>query len=246
MTTYAVLNGESRHHCAPQPTRTTCTLPDGEVLESYATHLSPTGAFILAMKPPPLRSRLTVQIHPPGLRPLPPLEARVVNVRIDPALADRTGFEVVFPRPDDHARHGLETAVARLDSWKLHDRRRHLRRSAERREYPRVFVDMKAHVLFPNGDTVILGVRDISMSGAFLALGKSRPSLGVVPGAELVLTILPTDVPECINVRARVARLGGAGEPAGFGVLFVEPDDTTERRIEGLILHAVIEDHRRN
>jgi c-di-GMP-binding flagellar brake protein YcgR len=234
-----VSKNRAKHPAFPLVARAVCQFGDGNTLRLYVSDLTAGGAFILAMKPPRIGEKLTVTLYPLGSPPLPTVEARVIGVRIDPADASRTGFEVVFSSMDETTCRRLALALDSLDRWKPPPARPQARQGAERRVYPRVQVDLKAHVELADAGTVTLDVQNISMSGAMLLLGNKPLPPKMAPVCEIELHLISSGPPEHICVKAQVVRLSLGSEPSGAGVKFLDVDELTARRIEGLILDAL-------
>jgi hypothetical protein len=219
--------------------RAVCRFSGGQSLRLYLSDLTQYGAFILAMKLPTIGDRLTVTVYPAGSPPLPPIDAKVIGVRIDPADASRTGFEVVFSSLDEILCSRLAEAVDSIERWKPAQQKTKARTVSERRTYPRVKIDMQAYVKLPDGSSIGLKVLNISMSGAMLLFGdKPRPT-SMSEGETIEVDFLSSEPPEHIEVKAKVARLSHLNELRGAGIHFIDLDESVARRIEGLILDAL-------
>jgi hypothetical protein len=223
----------------PIVARAICQFGRSNSVRLYVSELTESGAFILAMRPLRIGEPLTVTLYPLVSAPLPPLEARVIGVRIDPSDASRTGFEVVFSSLDDSLCARLAEAVDAIEQCRPARHSAPARRGAERRVYPRVAVDLKAHVELPDGETVTLSVHNISMSGAMLLFGNKQAPAAIAEGSRFNIHFLSSGPPEHICINAEVVRSSRANEPSGVGVRFIETDEMTLRRLEGLILDAL-------
>jgi hypothetical protein len=77
------------------------------------------------------------------------------------------------------------------------------------------------------------------MSGAMLLLGNKPLPIDLALGNQITMHILSSGPPEAIYVKAEVVRLSGPNELAIAGVKFIDVDERTGYRIEGLILDAL-------
>jgi len=227
------------HPGVPLAAKVVCNYLGGEEVKLLSTELTLEGAFILAMKPPPLGEIISVTIYPAGMEPLPTLVARVISTCIDPANAARSGFEIVFLHLDDIILRRLSQAVDLFGKRVVAPRQRPIRPGEERRQYPRVPADLKANVEFRSGMTDALSVGNISMSGAKLVYRDRVVPAVLTPGNEIVATFICGSIPESLVVKAKVVRKAGPDETPGVGICFIDLDDLSERRIEGLILEAI-------
>jgi hypothetical protein len=216
-----------------------CSFANGETRRLYLTSLSSKGAFILSLRPPSIRSTLSVTIYPQKLPPLPPLEARVIGLRIDPANAERSGFEVGFSYVNEEILDKLRTTITLLEKMNIKPLRPPRQAAHERRQEPRVPMDLSAVIHLPQHELQVQVV-NLSMSGAMLGFrDQLRPPL-LIPGAEISMSIVISSAPESIKLQAQIVRLTAEGEPVGVGVCFLEVSDLSARRIEGLILDEVV------
>lgn len=215
-----------------------CTFPGDEPRRLFATSLTPRGAFILCMKPPALGFTLKVEIFMPKRSPLPAAEARVIGVRLDPAMAELSGFEVVFTKMADRSVDELSDALAGLEPIPLVRPLGQARNGFELRRHPRVETSVAGVI---NLDAPLhVQVANLSISGALLALSDAPPPDSLKLGAEISLNLLLPDIPENIAVRAVIVRFAAPLEPRGIGVRFVDLDPVAELRLEGLIIGALI------
>jgi len=231
-----VHENRGRPHGIRLVARAHCSFPDESVRCLYATGLSLGGTFILCMRPPPIGTRLKIQLFPTGSYALPPIAARVIGLRIDPSDAERSGFEAVFTELDDSTLDRLSRLVERLNRMVTDRPRLPPRRHVEQRVMPRVATSLGAVVhLFDS--PVPVTVLNLSLSGALLGLDWGVRPAGLMPGVEVRLSIPLLE--QEITVTALVVRLTGCDEPAGFAVQFFEVSEETELRLEQLMLDAL-------
>lgn len=226
----------------PWPLWAQCHLPSGESVSRIVTQLSADGAMIWAMKPPPKGSALGVLIQPVGQAALERVEATVTEVHRDPADVARCGFTVAFAGVDDAMRGRLGEAGATASLSAAAFGRPSLPPGVERRQSPRVDTRMDAEIELASVKAAVR-VINLSMSGALLDLAGSPLGAELRPGAELAITVLALAVPEAIDANARVARVVGGPEPTAVAIRFAGLDGLTERRIEGLMLYALVGSH---
>jgi hypothetical protein len=226
----------------PLLARAVCDFGKGNSQRLYMSELTPNGGFVLAMKPPSIGQVFTVTLYPLASPPLPAVDARVIGVRIDPADASRTGFEIVFSSLNQDFPRILAATLESLEKFRRPAVKQAVRREAERRVYPRVKVDLRAYIELSEGEALTLNVENISMSGAMLLLGDKPLPTSMGLGRQITIHLLSSGPPEHICVKAEVVRLNGPNEPAIAGVQFLDVDETTGYRIEGLILDALTGD----
>jgi hypothetical protein len=225
--------------------RAICESQNGDKSHLYVSDLSLEGAFVLSMKPPPIGEKLAVTLYPIGAPPLPTVDAPVIGVRIDPSDASRTGFEVVFSAVEENLSRQLMSILnahdrPNLASLRPPSIRPQIKERAQFRVYPRVKVDFRAYVQLPSSKTVMMDVEDISMTGAMLRTINSHLPIGIEVGSQTSIDFLSSRPTEHISVYAQVVRLRQeADESVGASVKFLDMDDITGRRIEGLILDAL-------
>ncbi len=220
--------------------RADCVLPSGDSLCLLVSELSLGGAFIVSMKPPPLGTRIALMLLPEGHPPVGPIDARVIGLRLDPANAKRSGFELMFPDVDDATFEDLAVLVAKFEAPEAQPRLTQ-RGQAEKRQFPRVTVDLSAHVRCPLG-AFVARVKNLSMTGAMLVVDTGDPASPALLSSamEIELTIVSSSPPESIDVRAEVVRLGAGTGAAGVGVRFLDLDEVEARRLEGLMLQGIL------
>jgi hypothetical protein len=229
----------------PVVARAICESKSGDRSHLYVSDLTLEGAFVLSMKPPPIGEKLAVTLYPMGAPPLPTVDAPVIGVRIDPSDASRTGFEVVFSSVEENLLRQLVSLLnahdqPKLPSIKPPSVRPQLKHRAEFRVYPRVQVDFRAYIQLPNSDTVMMSVEDLSMTGAMLHSINRHLPIGIEVGSETSIDLISSRPTEHIGVNAQVVRLSNEeDESVAVSVKFIDLDDITARRIEGLILDAL-------
>jgi hypothetical protein len=228
----------------PFVARAICESQDGNKSHLYVSDLTLEGAFVLSMKPPPIGEKLAVTLYPIDAPPLPTVDAPVIGVRIDPSDASRTGFEVAFSSVEGSLSRQLTSVLnsldrPRLSSIKPPSIRPQIRQRAEFRIYPRVQVDFRAYVQLPDSHDLILEVEDISMSGAMLCSGNIPLPVGMEVGSEISIDFLSSEPTERIGVKAKVVRVRKEEQSFGASVKFLDIDEITARRIEGVILDAL-------
>ncbi|MFH1130611.1 MAG: PilZ domain-containing protein, partial [Pseudomonadota bacterium] len=166
--------------------RADCTFPSGEVRRLFVTEMSPKGATVLAMRPPRLGICVSIKLSPPGMNPLPSIKARVVDVRLDPAYAERSGFEVVFTDLEEKQIDALSIFLSSIGGDLTPLRSAPRERVNERREHPRIRVNLKG-IIEMTGEEREVDFINLSMSGALLSiLGNPTPET-IKVDAKLVL-----------------------------------------------------------
>jgi|GEM_PF-1882077 hypothetical protein len=233
-----VVEGRERHPGVRLVAKAVCSFPGEEPRRLFATSLTERGAFILCMRPPALGFTLTVDLFLPKRNPLSSAEARVIGVRIDPAIAELSGFEVVFTKMADSALEELSDALAGLEPIALVRPLGQGRNGHELRRHPRVETSVAGVINLE--EPLHVDVANLSISGALLALGEQPMPDSLQPGTEISLNLLLPDIPENLGVRAEVVRITGASEPLGIGVRFLDLDPLVELRLEGLIIGALV------
>lgn len=109
----------------------------------------------------------------------------------------------------------------------------------ERRAHPRYEVMAQVRVEW-EAVTYVLDVRDISVSGLFLATTDPALLAKVRIDQHLRLDLFAAQELVNVGVTARVVRVVGGGTPelSGFGVQFVAPDEATRARIGAMVKRA--------
>ncbi len=217
----------------------TCRLSSGESVPLVLTKLSPDGASLWSMLPPEVASQVHMVIRPLDGSVVPPIVARVTDTRQDSSDAAACGFDVAFPKLDEDRRDQLAVLAEKL-TFSVSTR---VSKSAppgmERRAHARVKVRLDAHVEQSTGP-VVVRVHDLSMSGAQLELGQAGSGERPQRGAKLEMTLLASSVPEAIPLQVRIVRVIHHGKPGTVAVQFLGLDQPLKRRLEGLILHALV------
>jgi hypothetical protein len=221
--------------------RATCHFESGHVARLPVSDLSAEGAFVCSVRPPSIGARVQVTLQADGERPIRGLEARVVGVRLDPASAERSGFELRFAALPEPQRQRLQAMVDRhIDR---HEPRPPSERPsvAERRAQPRVDVDFLAEIALPSG-IASFRMRNLSMSGALLVLEGRRLHRAVAPNAELPIQVISADVGDPLPLTCVVVRVNTAeGMTPTVAVRFVKMDDDQEAMLESLMLYSLIQ-----
>ena len=222
----------------PPALEAACSFPDGETRNLYAVDLSLAGTFLMAMGVPRVGSRVQVVLSPGGAPPLRPIDARVTEAVLDPTDAHRCGFRVLFLALDDE----MLSAIAALESSRRGGEfaSHHLWR-AERRDFPRVSTHLVGVAEIVD-EEVQIRVEDVSMNGARISLADRHAAApqGLDPGARVVLRVVDPAIPEHLILAGRVVRVSGCDGPMSFAVRFDPPDAEDARRLEGLILDALV------
>jgi hypothetical protein len=214
-----------------------CEFPGELPVRLPATEISLVGAKILAMKTPAIGTALRLVLCPPGGDAQLVVAARVIAARLDPAAPELCYFEVVFGDLDDAVVERLE-ALCSTPPPRVLQKRAHAS-PGERREYPRVDAELRA-LLELDGGSQTLGVKNISMSGALLEATLEPLPSGVGPGAVMDLTLFDSNGSESVTVTALVIRIDATGPAPSVAVRFLRVDDHRARRLEGLIVYALV------
>jgi hypothetical protein len=218
---------------------TVCNFPGGDSRRLLVTGLSLGGAFVLSLRPPLFGTSFSMILYP-GPTPLPAIDARVIGLRIDPTNIDRCGFEVVFTQVSDALLSQLATVIEQLDQNIIRPRREQLCPQPDRRQHPRVLTQLEAAIHLPH-ETTQAKVADLSIAGALLRLEQKATPF--IPGDELQVSIIAPNAPEHLSLTARVVRVVAGDETAEVGVAFTDINEVVQRRLEGLILDAFIEEY---
>ena len=213
-----------------------CELEDGERRTWYVTRFSLVDMFVLAMRPPPIGTEMKATLRPLGLPQLPPLTVRVVSALLDPSDAGRCGFGAIITSLDDAEIDALFTALTSLGLATTEESKR--RPSIERRQDPRVWIDLGVYVLIP-GARFEARVTNLSMSGALISFGTRDVPPDISPGVSVDIDLLDERTHETVSLSANVVRLVGVGRPTGIGVRFTGTDSPMEARLEAIMLHAL-------
>lgn len=219
------------------PSKATCRFPDGETRVLMAKRFSTRDLFILAVRPPPIGTVVQVTLEPAGLAPLPPVEARVVSMFLDPSNARNCGFGAVFHALDDDVLGAFDQALAAM-GLNLALPMPAGPQILERRCEPRVSLNLSGQVSY-GGKTLSGRVTSLSMTGAMVALEASHPPSDLTAGTILQLDIISEEAPEVITVTAKVVRQFDLGTQTGIGLQFCVVKEVSASRIEGLILNVL-------
>lgn len=201
--------------------------------------LSAGGAFLCSVRPPDVGVELMMSLQVGAEAHIDALKAEVVAARIDPAAAERSGFEVRFTKVESVQ---LERLLDLLESLGRSPRKARVSQAPgghERRGQPRVDVDFRADVALPSGIETIR-MENLSLSGALLVAGDKLPK-GLRAGYQTELLVYAPTVPEALAIECKVVRLISGGGKERFAVRFIEMDDDTAATLESLILYAMIQ-----
>jgi len=104
-----------------------------------------------------------------------------------------------------------------------------------------VNTDLRAAMTEPPSPAA-LRMLNLSMSGALFACETWSALAGVEPGTKVQLTLFAYQAPEAINVRADVVRCVKHGRSGGFAVRFMDLDELTSQRLEGLLVDSLADE----
>jgi hypothetical protein len=210
-----------------------CRFADGSTQRLWATRLSPSGAWILAVEPPRVGELVELSLFPLGLPALPPINGRVIRAQIDFAVAEKNGFEVSFQALAGNVEDLVVSAIIGID-----ERRASAPAFTERRGALRVRTRLDACVRTPDG--LHRGVvADLSLTGAMLSLSPDVPEASFVRGSVLGLTITPGDPDVPLELEARIAWSTVAGAQRLLGVQFVDVSPPMRMQLQALLLQAL-------
>lgn len=231
-----------KHPNVPLIARVQCKLPSGRVVTLYATEVYLGGVTCLALNPPPVGTSLVLTLRLLTMPPLPPLEARVIGVRIDPESAERCSFEAIFINTAEEV---LERMAMMLDKVAPYRELQVLRRAVsvpERRAHPRVATRLPALVSSPMG-TAEATVLNLSMEGGLLSLVSGASGSQIAAGDSIEI-LLPRarHHSEFARSKANVVRCRDDGTRVYAGVRFVDRDEETKAAIEELIMSVLVPD----
>ena len=210
-----------------------CRYGDGTVQRLWATQISLSGAWILAVEPPRVGELIELSLHPIGLAALPAMHARVMKAQIDFAAAEKNGFEVTFVDIDDQAVDSLVSAVIGIDEM-----RTKAPAFAERRGALRVKTNIAVRARSQGGshDGVIA---DLSLTGALVSLAREVPEASLARGAAVTLGMTLEDASGPLEVAGRVAWSTLAPAQRLAGVQFENLAPSARMRIQEIILQAL-------
>lgn len=213
--------------------RAVCRYADGSVQRLWASRVSLSDAWILAVEPPRVGDVIELSLHPLGLTPLPPMQARVMKAQIDFTAAEKNGFEVAFVDIDDETVDLLVSAVIGIDEM-----RTKAPAFAERRGALRVKTNIatRARTSSAAHDGM---VADLSLTGALLSLARDVPEASVGRGAALTLAMAMDDAGEPLEVQGRIAWSTLAPAQRLVGVQFENLNGAARMRIQETILQAL-------
>jgi len=214
---------------------------NGKERTVYATEVSRSGLSCISVSPPGIGTRITATVHLLGSESLPPVEAWVIGVRVDPESAERSGFEAVFVNPGDAWTTLLAQALPAAARNKSLLVRRRPFPVPQRRASPRVPTRMPANVQL-GGWLSMAVVLNLSMGGALVTLdpssGVELPDLGAP--VELSLPGLPGG-PGQLRLSGRIAwRVAQQGR-IQIGVQFDPLDEDTTAHLDELIQIVLID-----
>jgi c-di-GMP-binding flagellar brake protein YcgR len=224
--------------------RATCHFESGHVARLPVADLSEEGAFLCSVRPPAIGARVHITLQVDADRPVAGLEARVVGVRLDPASAERSGFELRFAEMPDRQHQRLRALIERLANRGLTPPPSEQPSVAERRAQPRVDVDFLAEIPLPSG-IASFRMLNLSMSGALLVIEKKKKKKlhsAVVQNAELPIQVISQDVGDPLPLTCVVVRVDdGASDGPTVAVRFIRMDDDQEAMLESLMLYSMIQ-----
>lgn len=220
----------------PVVARAICKLDDGEQRIFYATRFSLDDLFVLSMRPPPVGTEMKVTLCPLGLRPLPTLAVRVVSTILDPGDAGRCGFGAIITTLDEDSLVAVHDAMLTLGLASTDEGER--RPSIERRQDPRVWIDLRA-CLTVSDVKFEVRVVNLSLSGALVHFDTDAVPPEFRPGMVVDLDFIHEWAPEIVSVSATIVRLVGVGRPTGIGLRFNGMETQVEARLEGIILYVL-------
>lgn len=172
--------------------------------------------------------------------PISGMTASVIDVRLDPANAERNGFWIRFDPMLRLQRERLQNLVDYLN-----DQPRPAQSSGppsvpERRQQARVDVDFRAEVTLPVG-LKTFKMLNLSMSGALLVLREEQLPPGLHSGARTEVLVYAPSIPEALNLQCEVVRCMSRGGSPEVAVRFRGMDDDQAALLESLMLYALIQ-----
>lgn len=120
----------------------------------------------------------------------------------------------------------------------MHCGQQEYRPAGERRRDPRVKTDLTA-VLETADRRLNARVENLSMSGALLRFDEYGRLLRLYSGTRVKLSIVSQSVPEALTIEAKVVRVVYCKMFYKIGVQFVNADENTKLRIEGVLLQIL-------
>lgn len=213
--------------------RTECVFDDGIVRNLFATGFSLTEVNILALRLPPVGTVISMTLYPEGLDPLPSMKAIVVSNQLDPADAHESGFKAIFTKLSDAQ---IESLCQAAESLGLQSVTPGTRSRGERRKEPRIETNLTAYL--KSGDHLINAhVQNLSMSGALIRCNGNDEL--VEPGESVQLHVVCPSMTEPLVINAKIVRVVQEERSLGVGVHFLDGDEETMLRIEGILLQIL-------
>jgi hypothetical protein len=210
-----------------------CRYGAGTVQQLWATQLTLSGAWILAVEPPRVGELIELALHPLGLEPLPPIAARVMKAQIDFVVPEKNGFEVAFVELEDSTLDRLVSAVIGIDEL-----RKKAPAFAERRGALRVKTHLIAHARSLQGSHAGL-IADLSLTGALLGLPRDVPENAAARGATLALRVTLGEGAPPLELEGRIAWSTLVPAQRLVGVQFENVSSAARMRIQEVILQAL-------
>lgn len=204
-----------------------------------ATELSPLGAFIVTMMPPPVGTQLEIVLCPRWRESIPPIKARVVENRLDVTNAWGTGFGARFIAPPSQVLEAIEQIIKRAQQeTPRQEVGSTTRKFAERRLHPRVRADLTVMLHLP-WDEVAANVEDLGMGGALLNF--PHMPLWEPPESEqrVILEFPVLGKADTVPVLATICHVDTAEGIVKVGVEFRALEDYARRCVESHILAAL-------
>jgi hypothetical protein len=211
----------------------TCRFADGATHRLWASRLSPSGAWILAVEPPRVGDLIELSLVPLGLPALPPIKARVIRAQIDFAVAEKNGFEVSFVALEDSVEDLLVSAIIGID-----ERRSTAPTFTERRGALRIDTRLAASVRTPDGLHRGI-VADLSLTGAMLSLAGDVPERSFARGAAIRLTITAAGSGGPLDLEGRIAWSTVAGAQRLAGIQFADVSPPARTLLQEILLQEL-------
>jgi hypothetical protein len=211
----------------------TCRFADGTMHKLWATRLTPSGAWILAVEPPRVGELVELSLVPLGLPALPPIKARVIRAQIDFAVAEKNGFEVSFVALEDKVEDLVVSAIIGID-----ERRATAPAFTERRGAIRINTRLAACARTPEGTHHGI-VADLSLTGAMLSLSPEVPERSFVRGAAIGLTVTATGSGSPLELEGRIAWSTVTGAQRLMGIQFVDVRPPARTRLQEILLEEL-------
>jgi hypothetical protein len=210
-----------------------CRFADGTTQKLWATRLSPSGAWILAVEPPRVGELIELSLAPLGLPALPPIKARVIRAEIDFAVAEKNGFEVSFVALDDKVEDLVVSAIIGID-----ERRATAPAFSERRGALRINTRLAACARTPDGIHHGI-VADLSLTGAMLTLSPEVPESSFVRGNTIGLTITATGSGAPLDLEGRIAWSTLTGAQRLMGIQFADLNPQGRTLLQQILLEEL-------